>query len=338
MMINENEITSLKLRHKTERDGRVRDRIKAVILHAKGWSNVDIATALLVNVDTVGDHIREYEAEKKLKPENGGSNSLLNPAQTEELISHLEVSSYVNTADICAYVKEHYGIIYTISGMTSWLHRNKFSYKQPKGTPAKANPEKQAQFVAEYNRLLNNTPEDEPILFADGVHPTQATKLSYGWIRTGQDKLVATTGSRTRINIFGSLNLADMSVLTTTHETIDSIAIGEHFEQLKKKYPLAKTIHLILDQGSYNTSNETKEKAEKYGIKLHYLPPYSPNLNPIERLWKVMNEHARNNKFFATAKEFRSAINNFFEVTWPKISISMVDRINDSFEVVKTVT
>jgi transposase len=57
-----------------------------------------------------GDHLREYQAEKKLKPENGGSNSLLSQAHTTELIAHLEASSYVNTADICEYVKEHYGI------------------------------------------------------------------------------------------------------------------------------------------------------------------------------------------------------------------------------------
>jgi transposase len=229
----------------------------------------------------------------------------LNQIQTEELITHIEASSYVNTADICLYVQDRYDIVYTVSGMTSWLHRNKFSYKQPKGTPAKADPKKQEQFIAEYNRLLNSLPEDEPILFADGVHPTQATKLSYGWIRTGQDKLVATTGSRVRINIFGSLNLEDMSVLTTTHETIDSAAIGQHFEQLRDRYSSSKIIHLILDQGSYNTSGKTKELAEKHGIKLHYLPPYSPNLNPIERLWKVMNERARNNKFFATANSLK---------------------------------
>ena len=41
-------------------------------------------------------------------------------------------------------------------------------------------------------------------------------------------------------------------------------------------------------------------------IELHSLPPYSPNLNSIERLWKVMNEHARNNRYFATARAFRA--------------------------------
>ncbi|MCK5818104.1 MAG: transposase, partial [Psychromonas sp.] len=47
-----------------------------------------------------------------------------------------------------------------------------------------------------------------------------------------------------------------------------------------------------------------------------YLPAYSPNLNPIERLWKVMNEHARNNKYFATAKDFRRSINNFLTLLY----------------------
>ncbi|WP_235424876.1 transposase, partial [Vibrio vulnificus] len=42
------------------------------------------------------------------------------------------------------------------------------------------------------------------------------------------------------------------------------------------------------------------------------LPPYSPNLNPIERLWKVMNEYVRNNIYFSSKAEFTTAINEFF--------------------------
>ncbi len=126
-----------------------------------------------------------------------------------------------------------------------------------------------------------------------------------------------------------------MSVTIGSYETIDSLAMEGHFKKLKKKYPNAPKIHLILDRGPYNTSAETKEAAKKHGIILHYLPPYSPNLNPSERLWKVMNEHVRNNRFFHSAKEFRKAIMDFFEITWPKIAESMVDRINDNFETLK---
>lgn len=85
----------------------------------------------------------------------------------------------------------------------------------------------------------------------------------------------------------------------------------------------------------HNTSAETKEAAKKYGVALHYLPTYSPNLNPSERLWKVMNEHVRNNRFFHSTKEFRKAILDFLDVRWPKIALSMVDRINDNFETLK---
>ncbi|CAI2472799.1 Uncharacterised protein [Serratia ficaria] len=70
-------------------------------------------------------------------------------------------------------------------------------------------------------------------------------------------------------------------------------------------------------------------------IELHYLPPYSPNLNPIERLWKVMNEHTRNNRYFATAKAFQAAINGFFSNTLPEIAGKLTCRINDNFQTLK---
>ena len=68
------------------------------------------------------------------------------------------------------------------------------------------------------------------------------------------------------------------------------------------------------------------------GIKLHYLLAYSPNLNPIERLWKVMNEHAKNNKYFATSKDFRCSINNFFDSTLAIIGAALNGRINDNLQ------
>jgi transposase len=55
-------------------------------------------------------------------------------------------------------------------------------------------------------------------------------------------------------------------------------------------------------------------------------------LNPIERVWKIMNELVRNNVFFQTAREFRDAIKTFFDVLWPERAFEFVDRINDNFE------
>ena len=334
--LKEQEIIDLRKKHRSERDKKVADRIKAVLLRNEGWSNEKIAEALLIDDETIRRHIKEYRAEKKLNLESGGSESKLNESQTTELKKHLEENTYTKAASICHYVEKIYGIKYTLSGITTWLKNNGFSYKKPKGTPAKADPEKQEEFKKYYYDLKKSVTDDEPIFFADAVHPTMATKIAYGWIVTGSDKTIATTASRTRVNLLGSINLATMDLLINSYKTINSDAVMDLFKKLRAAYPNSSKIHIILDQGPYNKSTAVKAAAQLYGIVIHYLPTYSPNLNPIERLWKVMNEHVRNNKFFSVPKEFRDAIDHFFINTWPTISLSMASRINDSFQSVKS--
>ncbi len=286
LTINEKE--ELELQHSKEWDRLVADRIKAVLLNAEGWTQKRIAQALRIRYETVQDHLNDYHKSKKLKPENGGSLSHLTLEQTSQVISHLEANTYLKAELICSYVEKTFDVSFTTSGMTKWLIRNNFSYKKPKESPAKADPEKQAEFIRYYEDLLNTILEDEPVEFVDAVHPTMATKVTYGWIRKGKDKLISTVASRTRINLLGSINLETMNLTIAAHETIDSKAMKKHFALLRKKYPSAPKIHLILDRGSHNTSAETKDNSKEYGIILHHLPPYSPNLNPIERLWKVL--------------------------------------------------
>jgi hypothetical protein len=57
-------------------------------------------------------------------------------------------------------------------------------------------------------------------------------------------------------------------------------------------------------------------------------------LNAIERLWEVMNEEIRNNRFFKSAKEFRKTIEDFFEITLPKSAPTLRNRINDNFKII----
>ena len=306
------------------------------MLSDKGWSFKAIAEALLLDEETVSTHVEAYVKEKKLSIATGGSESKLNTSQSEELICHIEENTYLKVSNICAYVRKTYGIRYTVSGMRSWLQKNKFSYKKPAGVPLKADIKRQEAFIESYEALKKKTPEEEPILFGDGVHPTMASKITYGWIRRGSRKPIPTVASRTRLNLMGALNLETMRVTISSYETLDSAVMEQYFEELKLSYPKAPKIHLIVDREPYNTSFATKEAPLKRGIVLHHLPPYSPNLNPIERLWKVMNESVRNNRFFESAKQFRLEIMDFFEITWPKIAHSMVDRINDNFQILKT--
>ena len=295
-----------------------------------------IAKALFLDDQTVGNYLKDYRESGKLKHESGGSTGKLTARETKDLISPLETTLYVHIHEICAYVEEIYGKSYTISGMQSWMHNHGFVYKNPQGIPAKASLEAQEKFIVEYENLMNTTPEDEPILFGDSVHPTQATKLSRGWIKKGKDQYVPTTGARTRINIAGAINLATLEVMTRDYDKINSESIINFLKCVENCYPKARKIHLFLDQGPYHTSKETKEYAEKSRIVIHYLPTYSPNLNPIERLWKIMHEYVSNNKFYLKRKEFVEAVKYFFDITIHEIKDIIQGRITDNFEKLNT--
>jgi transposase len=325
---------ALIIQHDTTRDGRVRDRIKAVIHASNEWSPEEIADALLIHETTVRQHIRDYLLSNKLKPENGGSQGYLSKQQTQELIAYLTAHTFHHTHEIVAHIVTTYQVKYSVAGMNKWLHQHGFSYKQPKGVPHKFDETQQGEFIESYEEMKTRCGEDESIVFIDAVHPTQATKISHGWIRTGQDKVLETTGSRSRLNIIGALNLSDIGrTVVSEYDSINSENIVRFFCKLRESYPLKHKLHLILDGAGYHRSQIVKDAAYVLNIELHYLPPYSPNLNPIERLWKVMNEHARNNVYFKNKRDFKTAIEHFFTATLPEIAGSLTSRINDNFQV-----
>ena len=82
-------------------------------------------------------------------------------------------------------------------------------------------------------------------------------------------------------------------------------------------------------------NKDIQQYLETSRIKIHYLPPYSPNLNPIERLWKVMRERVTYNKYYPKFIEFKEKINEFFNTTVHEIDPILRASINDKFEVVR---
>jgi len=128
----------LKIQHRKERDKRICDRIKAVLLFDDGWNYQEIAHVLLLSDEAVKQHIQEYCNSQKLRPENGVSFSKLNEDQTLDLLQHLQQHTYLRVKEIVAYVEKVFGVAYTIAGMTDWLHAHGFSYKKPAVVPGKA--------------------------------------------------------------------------------------------------------------------------------------------------------------------------------------------------------
>ena len=229
-------------------------------------------------------------------------------------------------------VKQAFNKRYSISGMTKWLDVHAFCYKKSHAVPAKADTVQQKKFVAFYNTLKAKAGKKEPIYFADSVHPQHQTHLAYGWILKGERKEMPTTGRQKRLNFMGGICLKGHQFFYQPADKIDADSIALFLRELRKRHSEKCIIHLIWDNAGYHKNGDVQAFAKDLGIKLHYLPPYSPNLNPIERLWKMMHEKVTYNKYYASFAEFTDATMRFLNSIGRKISI-LPSRITDNFQI-----
>lgn len=319
-------------RHRKERDKRICDRIKAVLAHDEGYNYSEIARILLLDDETIRRYIDDYERKKKLNGVSGGSDGKLTDKETRKLTEHLKEITYLHVKDICEYVLKIYGKKYSISGMTKWLDGHDFRYKKAHGVPAKGDREKQEKFIKYYNRLKKKAGTKEPIYFADSVHPQHQTELTYGWIFKGVRKEVPMTAQQKRLNFIGGICLNGHRFTYHQADWVDSGNICQFLLKLRQSNSGDHKVHVILDNARPNKNDEVYAFAKKLNIKLHYLPPYSPNLNPVERIWKLMHEYVRYNKYYGKFSEFTEATLDFFKSIGRKKKILRA-RITDNFQI-----
>ena len=322
----------LERRARQTRDVHERLRLCVVLARSEGMSPESIAQAHRISVQSVYRYLSEYELETKTKHDpRGGSQSKLSELQTRELNDHLQKTTYLHAKEVCRYVKAKYEISYTTAGMIFWLKEQGFIYKQPIKVPGRLNPENQETFIEAYEALKSNLPKNEEIYFMDAVHPEFQSKAVCGWIKKGEIKTLPTTNAQYRMHFVGAVALKEMEVLVQECETVDAESVIAFLKTLESNSK-ATTIHVICDNGRSNKNKKLQEYLKTSKIKMHYLPPYSPNLNPIERLWKVLRERKTYNKCYEKFADFKVAIRDFFFEEIPKIKIELTKRINDNFQ------
>ncbi len=316
LILTEAQTNELRRAHRAAKNKKDADKIKAVYLLSRGKTPQEIAEVLMLDIDTIGNYRKRYEADGVsglLKNNYFGSEPMLNCAEIEEFSAHLETQTYLTVEAIVEHVKQVYNVHYSISGMRQLLHRLKFVYKKAKTIPGKANAELQKAYLKMLEEILTNKGEHDAHYYLDGVHPQHNTQLAYGWIKKGQDKVVKSNSGRQRININGALNADTLEVIIRTDDTINTQSTLKLFEMLEQKHPNAEAIFITLDNAKYYKNGLVYEYLKTSKIKLLFMPPYSPNLNLIERLWKFMRKTILYNKYYEKFAEFKVEVMLFFE-------------------------
>ncbi len=325
----------LERRVRQTKDVHERLRLCVILSSSEGISPELIAQTHRISLSSVYQYLAEYDKENKTQHEpRGGTESKLNKEETRELLLHLQEVTYLYTKDICKYVKARYGIEYSRSGMNGWLKEHDFVYKEPLKVPGKLDPEKQIEFIEKYEELKANLAKDEEIYFLDAVHPEFQSQAVCGWIKKGETKTLLTTNKQFRLHFVGAIALKNMKVVAREYETVNSENMIEFLKDLEVTSKVSK-IHVICDNGRSNKNKALQEYLKTSKIEIHYLPPYSPNLNPIERLWKIMREKKTYNKCYENFADFGAAIHTFFFEDIHKMTQSLKKRINDNFQCIE---
>ena len=153
----------------------------------------------------------------------------------------------------------------------------------------------------------------EVILFMDSVHPTHNSVYSKLWHQTGLPRWIQSNTGRNRLNISGAYNPIDKDLVFIEAPTVNEQTSISLFEKCLEKYSDKEIITIYLDNAAYHKSKLVKKFIEEHPkINLSYLPPYSPNLNLIERLWKFANEKVVNLKYYPDFYQFKERITMFY--------------------------
>jgi transposase len=310
-------------------------RLFVILSYDEGQSIEELAKLTRLSRWTIEEYLKKYSSENKTKNDpRGGSSSKLTEIEAAELEKHLSNRTYLKVKSIIDYVSKKYGKKYSRTGMTSWLIKHGFTFKKPEKVPGKIDPTKQEQFIAEYQKLKGSLQPSDELHFIDAVHPEYQSQAVCGWIKKGECKTLQTTGKQKRLHFLGALNLKEMQVMVREYETIDGDAMIQFFKDLESTKKEGE-IHIILDNAAAHKNHKLREYLKSSRIRLHYLPPYSPNLNPIERLWKVFRELTLYNRYFETCADFFAAAREFFANKVHKIRQLLSQRINDDFQIIK---
>ena len=313
--LSKEKIAELEKFHRSLRDKRQADRIKAVIALSRGWSAAQIAEILLFDEKTSRHYFDRYQKsglEALLNDNYHGAEPKLDEFQIKELDTYLEEHIFLDAKSVVAHIYRQYGIHYSISGVTDLLHRLGFCYKKPTHVPGKQDPAQQQLFLEEYEHIKASKGKNDPIYFADATHPQHNSIPSYGWIKKGQEKELKANCGRQRLNINGAINIETLEPTTGFYDTINADSAIDLFAKIEAKHPDANIIYVIIDNARYYRSRLLKKHLKGTKIKLIFLPPYSPNLNLIERYWKFFKKQVLNNRYYETFEEFKRACESFF--------------------------
>jgi len=309
---------AIERRRKESLDRRVYQRLTAVLAVAAGKAREDVAELLGVSLSQLGEWLRVFRnegLESLCEIRNKGDPGNLTANQIAQLKTQVSTGRFRSSDQIRHWVEPSFGVRYSSTGIKDLLRRIGVSYHKVTGFLWKANPDEQHAFVKRVARHKREArrpgaPRTRRY-YVDACHPVWGLDLVYCcWLLVGQRLLVGMGSGRKRLNILGAYCPEDHEYIDyrLTRDNINGEQFVNFLRLLRSRHPETERFILYVDGARYYDSPAVREWLGRHPeFHLSPIPAYSPNVNLIERLWKLLRAKALS-RWHKTFEDMQAAV------------------------------
>jgi transposase len=294
-------------------DERTKRKLLAIRMHDLNVPHASIASTLNITDDTVTNYLKLYQAEGLTGLlENRFFQPTSKVAPFFEAIKKSLANEPVASAkEGAARIKKLTTIELSETQARRIMKQLGLEYRKTASIPGGADPQLQLDFLAKelLPRLEEAQKGQRRVFFVDAAHFVLGAFLGMIWCFTRI--FIRSASGRQRYSVLGAVETRNHDLVTIqTTGSINAESVCELILKIDKKYP-GEEITLVMDNARYQYNARVQDLAKSLNIELLYLPAYSPNLNLIERVWKLVKSKCLRNHYYEDFGAFRSAIDKF---------------------------
>jgi transposase len=294
-------------------------RAHILLLLSKGWSYREVREATFASFDLIKECIQRFHDQGIEFLTNASAETTATPRWLRKIGQWLTQKSpedfgYFRTRWSCETLAEvlawETGEHRSVETVRRGLHRLGFVWRRPRPIVGLVDPE-HAQKVAKIRHLLRTLPPHETAVFQDEVDIHLNPKIGSCWMLQGQQTQVVTPGNNVKRHLAGSLVWRTGTLLVSSPGTRRNAELFvAHLDDLRRRLRSFGVIHVICDNAPFHHCRRVQAYLRDWGhrIRVHYLPKYAPETNPIERVWWRLHEMKTRNHRYQTIEELLQEI------------------------------
>jgi transposase len=297
-------------RYRRDPDPNVRFRSHILLLLADGRTWEEVAALLFCSSRTIDRWVKRFRAEgveavtgrKPGRPFRFASRWAALAVAWVASFSPREFG-FLRSRWCCEAVsivmRQRHGVAVSRETIRLWLRRGGLVYRRPRPV-LKLTDEARESKLADLRKLLAELPDDETAVFQDEVDVNTNPKIGSMWMFRGRQARVETPGNNEKRYLSGSIHWRTGQVFVTEgapKQGRNAALFLAHLDDLRGRLRRYRKIHVICDNAGSHLSEEVMIYLwdHRHRIEVHLLPAYSPDCNPIERVWWHLHEEVTRN-------------------------------------------